>query len=243
MDRKYVMITGASSGVGKDATQYLNSLGYGIVLVARNEKKLKQTLDTLEGDNYIISYDLNDLYNIESIFKQCSDNGMKLYGLVHAAGEADLIPIRVANMQDVNRSLNVNANSFLELARIFGKKKYSVDGSRIVVLSSIEAVLCEKGHAIYAGSKNLLETYAKIYAKEYIGRKICVNGIRPALVNTPMIINSKNEYKGLVGEVVRKQAFGLIDARQISYTIEFLLSEKSKYMTGTFIEISAGWHV
>lgn len=122
-------------------------------------------------------------------------------------------------------------------------KKYSNSGSKIVVISSIEAVLKEKGYVSYSGSKSLLETYAMVLAKEYVTRNICVNVIRPANVRTPMYEKAIKNNTELEDNLLKRQPLGIIKTRQISYMVNFLLSEKARFITGSRIDISAGWNI
>lgn len=243
MDKEYILIFGASSGIGRDVAEYLNSKGKNIVLVGRNSSRLEQICSSLNGENFWLSYDLFDVSNIKSIFDFTSQRNIKFSGMVYTAGYAELMPIKINPIENTLNMLNVNANAFLEAGKYFCRKKYSVDGAKIVAISSIEAELKEKGFVSYSASKNLLEVYVKILAKENVSRGICVNAIRPANVRTPMYTNAIEIDNTLEDNYLKKQPLGIIDVRQVTYLIDFLLSDKGKYMTGECVDISAGWSV
>lgn len=230
--KKHVLITGASSGIGEATARYLSSLGYRLVLVARNEKRLKQLCDELGQETACFSCDLEKTEEIGTIFAFCKDLGIRLDGLVHSAGDCVHLPVRAMDAGILDRIMKVNAYSFLELGRFFYKKEYANDGAGMVGISSYSAVTMRPGTAIYSGSKELLNVYTVIMAKEFVKRRIRVNAIMPAFVRTPMTANRT----GLDEEM----PLGVIDPAEVSYLTEFLLSEKAAHITGASIPVSGG---
>lgn len=83
--QKSILVTVASSGIGEAVVRHLSSQGYIVVLVARNENKMKQLTEQLTNESLIIPYDLSNLDEIENIFKVCYENNIKLSGMVHCA--------------------------------------------------------------------------------------------------------------------------------------------------------------
>lgn len=237
MKGKNILITGASQGIGAKTAEYLSAQGATVILVARNEEKLKKIQKTLVAESYIFPYDLMDLNEIKSIFDFCSDKGMKLHGLVHCAGVNRDIPIRNNDIGLTQETFCVNYMSFLEMAKYFSKKKYSEDGSSVVALSSHATNSIAAGMSTYTSSKAALEATVEVMAKEVIKRGIRVNAIAPACVDTEMIDNAPFIKKE---ELHMTQPLGIIDPIHISYLVEFLLSDKAKYITGAVVHVSAG---
>lgn len=235
---KTVMVTGASSGIGEATARYLADEGYNLVLVARNEKKLLQLQSELSTQIEVIPFDLGKVERIEEIFIFCKEKGIKLDGLVHSAGIDIDEPIRTINLDNVMEVMRVNYVSFLELGKHFGKKKYSNDGSSIVVISSAAVRACMPGTASYAASKSALEAVVKVMSKEYLKRHIRVNSILPGFVDTPMAAHTLDDVGAK--NLLEHSPLGMIEPIQIAYLVEFLLSEKTKYVTGASIIVSSG---
>lgn len=236
---KKILITGASQGIGEDVAKYLNSLGATVILVARSEEKLKQLQDTLDGQNYIYPCDLSDFDEIHNIFNYCKEKGIILDGLVHCAGILELSPIFGIDIQEARKHMDVNFFSFLQLGSYFCSKKYSRDGASVVVLSSEVSLIGIKGNGQYAASKAALNSAVKTMSQEFLSRKIRVNALLPSCVDTDMLeMTIQSGFS--MDDPMHAQPLGLISKREISYLVEFLLSDCSRTMTGTLIPITAG---
>lgn len=234
---KNILVTGASSGIGEAIVKYLSKSGYSVVMVARNKEKMLQIAEELPNKSYIFSYDLNDLVNIGSIFDFCQGNGLVLDGMVHSAGITATIPLKMIEPQNVRDIFNINYNAFVELTKYFTMRKYSNNNSSIIALSSISSLTAPVGQTIYASSKAAVNEYVKVVAKEVRKREIRVNAIAPANVYTPMTADMEDR---LPIDISSVQPFGVIPTEHIAYLAEFLLSDKSRYITGTIIPVSAG---
>ncbi len=238
---KTILVTGASSGIGKATAVYLNSLGMRVVLVGRNEDRLKNIVLTMNGQAQYLVFDLTKIEEIGTLFEQLYSEGIKLDGMVHAAGVEYSQPIRVQKYENTRELIAINVEALLELEKYFVKPKYSNANSSIVALSSIASIACEAGMSAYASAKAAVNAAVKVSAKEFKSRKIRVNAILPAFVDTPMTAQS---YKGSGDDfeqyLDKVQPFGLIEPMQVAYLIEFLLSDKSQYITGAIIPIGGG---
>lgn len=231
---KWLLVTGASSGIGSEIVRYLDSKGYNLVLTGRSKEKLHNVQCSLINDSLILPIDLQNLQEIETLFKKIKENSIKLGGMVHCAGVGTNLPIRSNNIEDMKSTMTTNYFSFVELGKYFSKKNYSLDESSIIAISSISPLTCYTGACNYAASKSAINTAVKIMAKEFMRRKIRVNAILPAYVNTPLGPAEDDEL------YVQQQPLGIIRAEYIAYLVEYLLSEKSRYMTGTLIPMSGG---
>ena len=233
-EAKHILITGATSGIGFETARYLHDQGYPLVLTGRNEKALS-TICGLTETAHKIPLDLEDTDRIKEIFSYCQNLGIILHGMVHAAGYAINMPVRSTDETHMERQMRIHYYAFLELCKGFYSRKISAENSSIVALSSIAALTKKKGSAMYAASKSALNTAVTVTAKEFSKRGIRVNALMPAYVDTRM-----NEGLDNLINIREEQPFGMIPPEYISYTIEFLLSEKSRYITGAIIPVSAG---
>lgn len=236
---KTILVTGASSGIGAAISEYLSEQGYSVVLVARNKEKLNQIANKLSGVNFIISYNLIDLEHIESIFIECRNNGIKLDGLVHCAGINNDIPIRANDIEIMKEVTTINYYSFVELGKYFNRKKYSNERASVIALSSSAAFSCSKGMCTYAASKAAINAAVKVMGKEFLKRRQRVNAICPTFVDTPMAARMDASL-GDLEKKISGQPLGLIEPAQLAYLAEFLLSDKSSYITGACIPVSGG---
>lgn len=231
---KTILITGATSGIGLETARYLIHTGYSVVLVGRNEDKLKEISLEMNDADYIVC-DLENTDSIEGIFKECLDRKIKLDGMVHSAGIGNNTPIRLVQIEHMEKLMKINYFAFLELCKGFYSRKISNDNSSIVALSSIASECKNKGSVLYSSSKSALNTAISVASKEFIKRKIRVNGLMPANVDTRMNVG--------LDEVLNFEAMqpmGMIPPENIAVIIEFLLSDKSRYVTGALIPVSAG---
>lgn len=229
-----VLITGATSGIGRATAEYLDSIGYHIVMVARRTEMLEDIAQGMKNVSLCIPYDLLELENIEQIFVQCKQRGIKLDGMVHCAGINRDMPIRVNDVDVMMDVTKLNYMAFVELGKFFSSRRYSNDGSSIVAMSSCAVYDCAKSMCTYTASKAAIDTTVRIMAKEFAKRKIRVNSIQPSFVDTEMI-KTVDDIEGKIAN----QPLGLIEPVQVAYLIDFLLSDKAKYISGSNIKISS----
>lgn len=236
---KTILIAGASRGIGKTIALYLLEKGYQIVAVARTEMDLKELVAGQgEKAKYIIC-DFSNPANIALIFEKLSEWNITLYGAVYCAGVCTSEPIKIIDTDVMQRDMNINALSFVEMGKYFSRKRFMKDGAGIVAVSSLSAWDKTKGMCTYSMSKAALNTAVETMSKEFLKRKIRVNAVLPAYVNTEMTIRP-NSSDNQIAILQEKQPLGIIEPEYIAYIVKFLLSEKAKYMTGCLIPITAG---
>lgn len=240
LNNKTYLITGATSGIGRETAYILAEQGCRLVITGRNEEQLKMMEKKLPCDTLIIPYDLQDLDNIEQIFLCCKEKNVKLDGLIHSAGIAKNAIIRANEWRELEEVMRVNCLSFIELGKYFGMKKYSNDGAAVVAISSIASCLNDAGMVQYSASKSALNSAVKTMSKEFVKRRIRVNAILPANVNTEMFLSGQEYIEDFMENALKRQPLGIIDVEQVVYLIEFLLSDNSKYITGEWIAMGGG---
>lgn len=237
---KTVLVTGATSGIGKAVAERFASEGAKVVAIGRNRERLEKLEQDFPQQVYSFSYDLLDLEHIEGVFIFCKEKGLKLDGLVHCAGIAVNSVIRANNIEEMEETMRINCFAFMELGKYFSMKKYSNSGGAIVAISSVEAFKNEKGLSQYAASKAALNSIVKTMAKEFIRRKIRVNAILPANVKTSMMMNTAQQIENYIEMAEERQPLGLIEPEYIAYMAEYLLSDHARFMTGELVVMSGG---
>ncbi|WP_107040059.1 SDR family NAD(P)-dependent oxidoreductase [Brumimicrobium mesophilum] len=248
---KNIVITGASSGLGRDCAIECAKMGATLIILGRNNDRLSEVYDELNKhskentrDKHL-KYSLDLLDNIDQLSSIISDAVQKvgkINGLVHAAGIEKTLPIRALKESDYADMYKLNVISGFELAKIVSKKKNVADHSSFVFISSITAVIGRPGVVSYAASKGALLAGAKSMALELAPKNITVNCISPGTILTPMMVkylDSLNDEEKLK----RQEGFplGLGEPKDVSNLCIFLLSDSSKWITGQNYIIDGGY--
>lgn len=237
---KIILVTGATSGIGRAVAERFAAEGAKVVAIGRNRDQMAALEQKFPDRIYSYAYDLLDLDHIEEIFSFCKENSLKLDGLVHCAGVAFNSVIRTNNIEEMEETMRINCFAFMELGKYFSMKKYSNDGGSLVAISSVEALKNEKGLSQYAASKAALNSVIKTMSKEFMRRKFRVNAILPANVKTPMMENTARQIENYIEMAEARQPFGLIEPEYIGYMAEYLLSDLARFMTGELVVMSGG---
>lgn len=234
---KTIMVTGASSGIGRGIAISCSMMGARVVINGRNTQKLNETLALMSGDNHIVmSGDLTDSIVLESLV----NNLPKLDGIVHCAGIGTRVLCKNILDTDIDNVIGVNFKAPVLLQTIILNKKKINKGGSIVFIASMSYDSPSVGNALYAASKGALISYANCLQLELAPRKIRVNCISPAMIWTELIFKG-----GLTEEELREdeQKYPLKrygKPEDIANLAIYLLSDASSWMTGSNIKITGG---
>lgn len=242
LSNKRILITGASQGIGQGTAILLSRLGAKLVLIARNELKLQETINMLEGNGHTFySLDIEKLEGIDTCVKHIvADNG-PLDGMVYCAGVGGGRPLQLFKPEIVQKMLNLNLCGFIEFVRCITKKKCFNPGMRIVGISSIAAFQGDKTHTIYSASKAGMDGAVRCMAKELAEKNICINTVAPAFVKTAMFNNFiANNGEDAVKKILDRQYLGLAEVEDIANAIAFLISPAARFITGICMPVDGG---
>jgi predicted outer membrane repeat protein len=239
LHQKTILVTGASSGIGRQVAISISEMGGNVIITGRNQSRLKETFAILkQGDNKSISA---DLLNEEDIIRLV-DQIPVLDGVVNCAGTVNPFPIKFLSGKKIDEVFDINYKVQVTLtAQIMRAKKMNKNGS-IVFLSSISAQHPHKGGALYSGTKAAIESFSKVVALEFFHLKIRSNCLSPAMVKTPMY--DKAEAQGTKEQMdahVNKYPLGTGTPEDVANAAVFLLSNASKWITGTNITLDGGF--
>lgn len=237
LEGKTVLVTGASSGIGRATAIECSKLGAKVVITARHEERLKETLSALEGDGHqLILCEVtsdDDLTNLVETVPV-------LDGLVCNAGINKLVPIRQLKAEDLNHIFEVNTfSSIILLQKLMKKKKLAEDAS-VVYTSSISGIgAAAVGESMYIASKGALSAFVKAAALECSKKGIRVNAVCPGMVKTEM--SDAYDLNEGDNEDLKNYPLGrYANPVDIAWAIIYLLSNASSWVTGTNLVIDGG---
>lgn len=243
---KNILITGGTSGIGRNLAIQASRIGAHIVIIGRDENKIKSILSEIgEHEHLAYSLDIRQYNNIELIIESAVNKLGKIDGFVHCAGIETTTPLRNMNNLSYETLFATNVISGFEIARILSKKKYcNPKGASYIFMSSVMGKLGEKGKVAYSASKAAILGGVKSMALELASKNIRCNSVLPGLVATEM---SNKMFETLpeeaVNAIINKHPLGIGNPEDISNLCLYLLSDLSKWITGSEIVIDGGYSI
>ncbi len=241
---KTILITGASSGIGASCSQICSESGANLILMGRNQNNLLQTLKQLKpGNHSVISFDLLNIEGIEKELEEPLSRYGKIHGLIHCAGIDITRPLNALRKSDYQVVFDTNVISGFEIARILSKKQYSAtNGSSYIFISSVMGIVGESAKTAYSASKGALLAGCRSMALELAAKKIRVNCISPAIIQTELVEKLFSELpEGAVDIIKSKHPLGFGTPQDIANACIFLLSDEAKWITGSNLVIDGGY--
>ena len=244
LNNKNIIITGASSGIGRQCAITFSQFGANIILVARNREKLEQTFNKLnKGNNVVFVQDLIEYDKLEEIINISVEKIGRISGFVHSAGVEMILPLKGMQPSYYEEMFAINVIAGFEIAKIISKKKYlNEKGASFVFISSIMGILGQPGRIGYCSSKGALVSGVKAMSLELAKKNIRANCILPGVVETEM----SNEMFQRLSEESKKEIIdmhplGLGKPEDIANSCAFLLSDASRWITGTNLIVDGGY--
>ena len=238
LEGKTVIVTGASSGIGKATTILCAEMGAKVVALGRNEQRLAETMAQLQGEGHIMSaFDLNDEKAMDAAIAALS----LIDGVACCAGVANMTPFQFVAKEEMDRVFSANFFSPVMLVNKLLKAKKLQKGSSVVFVSSVDGPkVVHAGTSVYSASKSALVGMARNMAVDLVGKKIRVNSVLPGTTDTKMIrtANVTEEMLQQTAKALPMKRFAM--PQEIANAIVFLLSEASSYITGTELVVDGG---
>ncbi len=244
LDGKVVVVTGASSGIGKQTAICCAGMGARVVLIARNEGRLQDTMSQMEGSGHLaIPFDLTDYQNANSCIKQIVEQMGPISGLVNCAGASATLPLKLIDIKKMEELFHINVFSGIQWTRqVCQMGNIRREGASIIFLSSIMGLVGETGKALYSMTKGALVSAIRSLACEFAPRRIRFNAISPGAIITPINQNlphMKNPEARATLEA--KHLLGLGETSDVANACVFLLSDASRWITGQNIIVDGGY--
>ncbi|MBP8959638.1 MAG: SDR family oxidoreductase [Bacteroidales bacterium] len=245
LEDKVIIITGASSGIGRQCAIVSSQLGAKVALIGRNSERLLETLNLMENNekHYIYSIDLTEYEKINQIIEDIVIRFGKIKGVVNCAGISTTIAFDMIKPEKLNFLFQTNVQSAFNLTRIATKRSYfHEEGGSVIFISSVMGVVGEVGKSIYSVTKGALIALSKSLALELASRKIRVNCISPGVVDTPLSRNAiYSSFEESVEKIKAQHPLGIGLPEDVAYTCVFLLSDASRWITGTNVIVDGGY--
>ena len=241
---KRILVIGASSGIGRQTAVTLSRVGAKLTLVARNEAKLREAMDALEGDGHdYFTADVSDVNAIEPLIKQIVAQDGPLDGLVYSAGVGAALPLMQSKPEKVQEAFNVNFFGFFETVRQASRKGRFNAGMRIVGVSSCASLRGDKSKAIYSSSKSAMDSAVRCMAKELAEKGICINTVAPSMTATELYnryIEKYGEDSETNRELLTRQYLGIAQPEDVANAIAYLISPAARFITGITMPVDGG---
>jgi len=247
MTKKSILIVGITSGIGRELGSYLLSNDYRVIGVGRDGEKinsLRKEFEEISDDFQLAKLDFSCEQEVDNFAKELRLSKSKIQGLVHTAGITSTLPVKSINKTRFDETMHNNVLTFMLMVSHFSHKNFidSKMGLSIVTLSSIMAEVGQSGKSLYAASKGALRSMVKSLAIELASKGIRVNSVSPGVVNTPMVKNGVYAQDKVSYEnVVNLHPLGIGEVQDVVNLVEYLISNKSKWVTGSNFTIDGGY--
>lgn len=232
---RHVLVTGASSGIGQAASEHLARHGARLSLVARNVERLEATRVSLAGEDHSVHpIDLEGVDTAaDAVVAIAKDRG-PFDGLFYSAGATLVLPIRLLKDRHLDEIFGAGVYGAFGVIKAAAKKGVMVDGGSIVVMSSAAALRGRPALSAYCAAKAAVDAMVRCAALELAPRRIRVNSIRAAAVETPL----HHEYMASIGpdatrDYDERHPLGYGKPKDVADAVLFLLSDASPWISGT----------
>ena len=244
LSNKTILITGASSGIGRSCAVQCSKMGASLLLMGRNVDELNRTVSELQPGTKVemIVADFSKMIDLELLIAEKILTIGKIAGFIHCAGVEKTLPLKKQTSEVFQSIFDINVLAGFELAKIISLKKYKAEKASFVFIASVAGMVGESGKTIYSASKGAVISGARSMSMELARSDIRVNSISPAMVKTPIL---EKMFDGIGEEasqnIIKKHPLGIGEPEDVANACVFLLSDAAKWITGTNLVIDGGY--
>jgi NAD(P)-dependent dehydrogenase (short-subunit alcohol dehydrogenase family) len=243
---QWMLVAGASRGIGLATARLLLEEGYSVVVSARNTESLKESFGAWSESRFkILPFDFTQIEKLHEYVSDVTQLTGGISGMLYAAGIQKTLPLTQSKFPLAEEIFRVNTFAAFELIRLFAKKgAYSADGASFVLLSSLAAHEGAMGKTLYGASKGALEGFIPAAAAELAPRKIRLNALTLGVVRTDM----SREFLDKMNAEQQKSLeegypLGLGEPEDAAHFIAYLFSERTRWITGQTFVLDGGHSV
>lgn len=244
LSNKTILITGASSGIGRSCAVQCSKMGASLLLMGRNDDELNRTVSELQPGTKVemIVADFSKMVDLELLIAEKILTIGKIAGFIHCAGVEKTLPLKKQTSEVFQSIFDINVFAGFELAKIISLKKYKAEKASFVFIASVAGMVGESGKTIYSASKGAVISGARSMSMELARSDIRVNSISPAMVKTPIL---EKMFDGIGEEatqnIIKKHPLGIGEPEDVANACVFLLSDAAKWITGTNLVVDGGY--
>lgn len=244
LSNKTILITGASSGIGRSCAVQCSKMGASLLLMGRNVDELNRTVSELQPGTKVemIVADFSKVVDLELVIAEKILTIGKIAGFIHCAGVEKTLPLKKQTSEVFQSIFDINVFAGFELAKIISLKKYKAEKASFVFIASVAGMVGESGKTIYSASKGAVISGARSMSMELARSDIRVNSISPAMVKTPIL---EKMFDGIGEEasqnIIKKHPLGIGEPEDVANACVFLLSDAAKWITGTNLVVDGGY--
>ena len=234
---KNILITGASSGIGEATAILCDSLGANVILNGRNKEKLNAVAKKLQNKTLVLAADLTNPTEINSLAADCPE----IDGLANCAGIVKPYPVKFIRQKNIDEVMNSNFSSAVLVCSELSSAKKFREKASVVFISSVSSMHPYMGSALYSSSKAAIEAFARSFAIEHANKKMRANVVSPAMVKTGIFTETeKATSEEHMKQHEEQYPLGFGEPIDVANCIAFLLSDASRWITGTTIKMDGG---
>lgn len=241
IENKTILVTGATSGIGRATAITCAGLGAKVIAIGRNQERLDGLMQELEGDGHLaINADLTDKAQVQALLEKVP----AVDGVACCAGVAEMKPYAFVTEEDVERVFKVNCFAPVMLVNKLLRAKKLNKGGSVVFVSSVDGPkVVHAGNSVYSGSKSALVGLARNVAIDLASKKIRVNCVLPGTTDTPMIHTGSATDEMLAENAKQFPLKRFAQPEEIANAIIFLLSDGASFITGTELTVDGGYSI